>query len=158
MGLTVGPAGVAGGRYGGDVAADPLAAFSEPTRAWFASAFAAPTAPQSEGWPAIAAGDHTLVCAPTGTGKTLAAFLWAIDRLMSQGAAVAGEGKRGCFTSPRCGPWPWTWRRTCGPRCTASGWPPSASAWRFTNPPWGCAPATPRPTSAGGWCGIPRTS
>ena len=80
--------------------ADPLAAFSEPTRAWFASAFAAPTAPQAEGWPAIAAGDHTLVCAPTGTGKTLAAFLWAIDRLMSQDTPVAGEGTRVLYVSP----------------------------------------------------------
>ncbi|MCY3644456.1 MAG: DEAD/DEAH box helicase, partial [Acidimicrobiaceae bacterium] len=100
MGLTVGPPGVVGGRYGGGVVDDPLAAFSEPTRAWFASAFAAPTAPQAEGWPAIAAGDHTLVCAPTGTGKTLAAFLWAIDRLMSQDTPVAGEGTRVLYVSP----------------------------------------------------------
>ncbi len=84
-------AGVAGGRYGCGVAVDPLAAFSEPTRAWFTSTFAAPTAPQAEGWPVIVAGDHTLVCAPTGTGKTLAAFLWAIDRLTIGASAASGD-------------------------------------------------------------------
>ncbi len=83
-----------------DPSADPLAGFSEPTRAWFASAFSEPTPPQVEGWPAIAAGDHTLVCAPTGTGKTLAAFLWAIDRLMAQGDAAPGEGTRVLYVSP----------------------------------------------------------
>ena len=96
----MGAAAVAGGRYGGGVVADPLAVFSEPTRAWFTAAFAAPTAPQTEGWPAIAAGDHTLVCAPTGSGKTLAAFLWAIDRLMSQDAAVSDGGTRVLYVSP----------------------------------------------------------
>ena len=80
--------------------ADPLAAFSEPTRAWFASAFSAPTAPQVEGWPPIASGEHTLVCAPTGTGKTLAAFLWAIDRLMAQGHAASDSGTRVLYVSP----------------------------------------------------------
>ena len=80
--------------------ADPLAVFSEPTRAWFASAFSAPTAPQAEGWPPIAAGEHTLVCAPTGTGKTLAAFLWAIDRLMPQGPAASDGGTRVLYVSP----------------------------------------------------------
>jgi ATP-dependent Lhr-like helicase len=78
----------------------PLAAFSEPTRAWFESAFAVPTAPQAEGWPAIAAGEHTLVCAPTGTGKTLAAFLWAIDRLMAHEPTAAGGGTRVLYVSP----------------------------------------------------------
>ncbi len=34
-----------------------------------------------QGWPHIAAGDHTLICAPTGSGKTLTAFLASIDRL-----------------------------------------------------------------------------
>jgi ATP-dependent Lhr-like helicase len=61
---------------------DPLAPFSAPVRAWFESAFEAPTAAQSGGWAAIAAGRHTLIHAPTGSGKTLAAFLWCLDRLV----------------------------------------------------------------------------
>src|SRR6187397_1488928 len=54
-----------------------------PTPDWFAASFDAPTPAQAQGWPAIAAGEHTLICAPTGSGKTLAAFLWCIDRLMA---------------------------------------------------------------------------
>ncbi len=65
-------------------APDPLASFSDATRDWFRSSFAEPTAAQAQGWPAIAAGEHTLICAPTGSGKTLAAFLWCIDRLISE--------------------------------------------------------------------------
>ena len=63
---------------------DPLAAFSDATQNWFRSSFEEPTPAQAQGWPAIAAGEHTLICAPTGSGKTLAAFLWCIDRLMSE--------------------------------------------------------------------------
>src|SRR5205085_8214075 len=44
--------------------------------------FRAPTRAQEMGWPAIASGDWTLIFAPTGSGKTLTAFLWALDRLM----------------------------------------------------------------------------
>ena len=62
--------------------ADPLAPFSEPTRAWFTEAFAQPTRAQELGWRAISGGQHTLIHAPTGSGKTLAAFLWCLDRLM----------------------------------------------------------------------------
>jgi ATP-dependent Lhr-like helicase len=62
-------------------AADPLAPFSAPVRAWFEGAFAAPTPAQFGGWLPIAAGRHTLIHAPTGSGKTLAAFLWCLDRL-----------------------------------------------------------------------------
>ncbi|MGH2869316.1 MAG: DEAD/DEAH box helicase, partial [Solirubrobacteraceae bacterium] len=58
-----------------------LDAFSPRTRAWFEGAFAAPTAAQTQAWPAIASGEHVLISAPTGSGKTLAAFLYAIDQL-----------------------------------------------------------------------------
>jgi ATP-dependent helicase Lhr and Lhr-like helicase len=61
---------------------DTLALFHEPVRKWFEAVFTAPTRPQKEGWPAIARGESTLILAPTGTGKTLAAFLWCIDQIM----------------------------------------------------------------------------
>ncbi|HET7677989.1 MAG TPA: DEAD/DEAH box helicase, partial [Candidatus Limnocylindrales bacterium] len=64
--------------------ADSLDAFAPATRDWFQAAFAAPTEAQARGWPAIAAGEHTLICAPTGSGKTLAAFLWCLDRLTTE--------------------------------------------------------------------------
>ncbi|WP_280271378.1 Lhr family ATP-dependent helicase [Nocardia wallacei] len=58
--------------------------FSRPTQEWFGGAFPAPTAAQLGAWQAISAGEHTLVVAPTGSGKTLSAFLWAIDRLATR--------------------------------------------------------------------------
>ncbi|MCM6777780.1 DEAD/DEAH box helicase [Nocardia sp. CDC159] len=58
--------------------------FSRPTQEWFDGAFEAPTAAQLGAWRAISAGEHTLVVAPTGSGKTLSAFLWAIDRLATR--------------------------------------------------------------------------
>ena len=67
---------------------DPLDIFHKPTARWFADSIGTPTAVQEAAWPAIASGNHTLVSAPTGTGKTLAAFLVFIDRLM----AMAREG------------------------------------------------------------------
>ena len=55
--------------------------FSPATRAWFSGAFAAPTPAQEGAWEAISSGKDTLVVAPTGSGKTLSAFLWSLDRL-----------------------------------------------------------------------------
>ena len=66
-----------------------LESFHPLIQRWFQSRFAGPTEPQREGWPHIAAGRNTLIAAPTGSGKTLTAFLAAIDRLLK--LSVAGE-------------------------------------------------------------------
>ncbi|WP_209022007.1 ATP-dependent helicase [Nocardioides sp. 503] len=63
---------------------EALERFSEPTRTWFGAAFAEPTPAQAGAWAAIGAGRHALVVAPTGSGKTLSAFLWSIDRLLTE--------------------------------------------------------------------------
>jgi ATP-dependent Lhr-like helicase len=63
---------------------DPLDLFLPPVRDWFRTALGEPTPAQRQGWPAIAAGQHTLILAPTGSGKTLAAFLACLDRLWRQ--------------------------------------------------------------------------
>ncbi|HEV2642911.1 MAG TPA: DEAD/DEAH box helicase, partial [Candidatus Elarobacter sp.] len=52
---------------------------------WFAETLGTPSAPQERGWPAIASGTHTLILAPTGTGKTMAAFLWELNALITEG-------------------------------------------------------------------------
>jgi ATP-dependent Lhr-like helicase len=70
------------------------------TAAWFRAVFDSPTAPQVEGWPAIARGDSTLILAPTGTGKTLTAFLWCLNRLMLRTPPEAERGCRVVYLSP----------------------------------------------------------
>ena len=55
--------------------------FHPAVRAWFDGRFAEPTPAQTRGWPEILAGHDTLIAAPTGSGKTLTAFLASIDRL-----------------------------------------------------------------------------
>jgi len=79
--------------------ADPFAAFHPVTARWFREVFEEPTAPQQLGWPAIARGESTLILAPTGTGKTLTAFLWCLDRLMLHGEPKT-PGCRIVYVSP----------------------------------------------------------
>ncbi len=62
-----------------------LKPFHPIVRRWFAERLGEPSAPQREGWPAIAGGSDTLILAPTGTGKTLAAFLYELDSLIREG-------------------------------------------------------------------------
>jgi ATP-dependent Lhr-like helicase len=65
--------------------ADPLDLFHPIVRAWFTETLGEPSAPQKAGWPAIADGSDTLILAPTGTGKTLAAFLYELNALVTEG-------------------------------------------------------------------------
>ena len=79
---------------------DVLERFGAATADWFRGAFRAPTTAQKGAWEAISSGKHALVVAPTGSGKTLSAFLWAIDRVFrekepaTQDAAAAAPVRR----------------------------------------------------------------
>jgi ATP-dependent Lhr-like helicase len=78
---------------------DVLELFHPITAKWFRAVFETITAPQREGWPAISRGESTLILAPTGTGKTLTAFLWCLDRLMLREPATT-PGCRVLYISP----------------------------------------------------------
>lgn len=73
---------------------DPLSVFHPLVATWFREEVGAPTPVQERSWPAIRRGEHCLITAPTGTGKTLAAFLTAID------ARIKGETGRVLYVSP----------------------------------------------------------
>jgi ATP-dependent helicase Lhr and Lhr-like helicase len=73
-----------------NTATDPALAWAHPiVQEWFLTKFGSPTEPQIAGWPAILRGEPTLISAPTGSGKTLSAFLVCIDKLLR--AAIEGR-------------------------------------------------------------------
>ena len=82
--------------------AGPLGRFHPAVAGWFSRSFPAPTPAQAAAWPLIRAGRSTLVAAPTGSGKTLTAFLAAIDSLVQQGLAEGGlaDATRVLYVSP----------------------------------------------------------
>ena len=78
-----------------------LEIFDEGTRKWFQSALGEPTPVQAKAWPDIAAGRHVLVSAPTGTGKTLSAFLVFLDRMKRQAQeGTLEDGLQLVYVSP----------------------------------------------------------
>jgi ATP-dependent Lhr-like helicase len=79
---------------------DPLELFHPPVGEWFRSSFKAPTRPQALGWPPIARHESTLILAPTGTGKTLSAFLWCVNRLMFAPPPATADRCRVVYVSP----------------------------------------------------------
>ena len=83
--------------------ADSLAGLtSSPVRDWFADTFpGGPTPAQSLSWPAVASGENLLLVSPTGTGKTLAAFLAVLDALVNEHlGGVLRPGLRCVYVSP----------------------------------------------------------
>lgn len=77
---------------------DILAAFHPMLATWFTRRLGTPTDIQARAWPQIIQGSHALITAPTGSGKTLTAFLWAINQLAT-GAWGTGQ-TRVLYVSP----------------------------------------------------------
>jgi len=82
----------------GELEGDVLDLFLPPVASWFRSTLGDPTPPQRLGWRSIAAGKSTLIAAPTGSGKSLAAFLAGLDLLWR--TPDRGRGVRILYISP----------------------------------------------------------
>ena len=80
---------------------DALARFHPVVNRWFTERFGTPTEPQAQGWPEIQNGRDTLIAAPTGSGKTLSAFLACLDELVREGMSGELEDRtRVVYVSP----------------------------------------------------------
>lgn len=74
--------------------ADALSRFTSSVQRWFTHAFNAPSPIQVDAWNSIGSGNNTLVIAPTGSGKTLSAFLIALDELMQEHVRAAQKERQ----------------------------------------------------------------
>lgn len=80
---------------------DALGSFSPIIRDWFAENIGEPSEPQRRGWPEIAADRNVLICAPTGSGKTFAAFLKCLDWIYAEKKpGVRNTGVKIVYISP----------------------------------------------------------
>ena len=79
---------------------DALFALTAPAAAWFRQRFGSPTTAQRLAWPAVAAGRHLLLSAPTGAGKTLAAFLPILSRLLDASLTLTAASVRCLYIAP----------------------------------------------------------
>ena len=85
---------------------DALGLFLPWVADWFREEVGEPTPPQTQAWPSIASGAHTLIHSPTGSGKTFAAFMWALNSLFSNSGEDASStdkrrpGIRTLYVSP----------------------------------------------------------
>lgn len=78
-----------------------LTGFHDVVARWFTDRYGTPTDPQALGWPAIRRGEPTLIAAPTGSGKTLTAFLVCIDQLLRDGLdGRLGDELKVLYVSP----------------------------------------------------------
>ena len=79
---------------------EALGVFHPLVQRWFGESVGEPTEIQRLAWPRIAAGEHVLVSAPTGSGKTLTAFLYALDALLTGRWLDGPPGPRVLYVSP----------------------------------------------------------